>query len=521
MQVIQSTRAPIDTSKPTDIPLAPAEMAEMKVHLRFLRENRKVLDLKVNAAEDLLLNGVREPTHRGLVQHLLAKVERRRVELAVQRLDPAAAARLLEGIIRFSPDIAYLLSYLETLKNAERTDAVAALSEALKRIDFATVSAAQMRRVLDLIVELIDERARPDLVFSLLQSSTFQAAFDKSAESLPAPLAEIMIPLRAAHAVIVRGAKNPFDPAALARGAGMLLRAHERVLRAQSPAVRQRLFEQGLALGQESPRQVLPGLRVLLDAFPRDDRAFSDAAFRLAGFCLTAGLESDARAILTQLKHDFPSFRLPARLLEALEGERLGDIGLSERLPKAEGRERFVNGILIARNVPVSVRVGGANDVERYAKSAELIRSLALPNLVPLIASGTTEAGVPYLASARVGRGANEVLRGQAKREQAIEAAHEITCILAALANAGVRLPDARYRRFAIEESGRIWLRDLVDAERAEPSTALASHALLARELCLDLLGRADRFVLPELTRTAIATAESCVAVVRALDELR
>ncbi|MEE8201438.1 MAG: hypothetical protein V3R29_09755, partial [Candidatus Acidoferrales bacterium] len=65
-------------------------MAALREHFRFLRENRKELRLKVNAAEDLLLNGVREPTHRGVCQHLLGKVERGAVLSAAERLAPAA-----------------------------------------------------------------------------------------------------------------------------------------------------------------------------------------------------------------------------------------------------------------------------------------------------------------------------------------------------------------------------------------------------------------------------------------------
>jgi hypothetical protein len=494
----------------------------MKIHFRFLREHRRTLDLKVNAAEDLLLNGAREPTHRGLCQHLLAKVERRRVELAVQRLDPAQSAKLLEGIIRFSPDIAYLLTYLESLKNAERPDAVAALSEALKRIDFAVVSAAQMRRVLELIVELIGERSRPDLLFSLLQSSTFQEAFDKSAEKLPAPLADIMIPLRAAHAVVVRGAKNPFDAAALARGVGMLLRAHEKVLRAQTTKVRERLFELGLELATEPVRQHLPGLRVLLDGFSREDRAFSDAAFRLASFCLRFGLEDEARTLLTQLKKEYPNFRLPARLLEALDGERIGEIGLSvsERTGGGEERERFLNGISLVSQVPVAVRVGTEADIERYRASAELQRSIALPGVLPLVLAGTTEKGLPFLATARIGRPANEILRGATKRADSIAFVSEAVRILSALGSVGVQLPDVRFRRFVIDEGGRLWLRDLLDAARVEASVALAAHSLLAREFFSDVLSRADRFVLSDGLREKLALAGDCVAIARLVDEL-
>ena len=60
----------------------------MRLHFRFLKEYRKVLRLRVNAAEDLLLNGKRAPTHRGVCQHLLAKIDRARVVGATQQLEP-------------------------------------------------------------------------------------------------------------------------------------------------------------------------------------------------------------------------------------------------------------------------------------------------------------------------------------------------------------------------------------------------------------------------------------------------
>jgi hypothetical protein len=51
----------------------------MKEHFKFLRQHRKLLKLRLNATEDLLLNGVKDPVHRGVCQHLLAKVEKDRV----------------------------------------------------------------------------------------------------------------------------------------------------------------------------------------------------------------------------------------------------------------------------------------------------------------------------------------------------------------------------------------------------------------------------------------------------------
>ncbi len=523
VQVIASSKAPVDTSKPADIPLTPAEVAEMRIHFRFLKESRRLLDLKVNATEDLLLNGVREPTHRGVCQHLLAKVERHRVELAVARLDPAAAARLLEGIIRFSPDIAYLLLYLETLKNAERPDATAALSEALRRIDFSVVSHAHMRRVLDLIVELRGERDRPALLFSLLESRTFQEAFDKSTESLPEALAELVVPLRAAHAVIVRGAKNPADAASLGRGVAMLLRSNERVLRGLSSKARERLFDFGLELDGDGRKPELPGLEALLDALPKDDRASSDAAFRLAKWCLRGGLEKEARKLLKRLAEEHPNFRLPQRLLEALDGPRVGAIGLSERVSLGAPleRERFLNGMLVLRQIPVWVRLGTANDLDRYARAVDIARGLAVPGVASILASGSAGPSIPYLATPRLGRSGNEVLlRGGAKPTDVLAACGEIVRILSALADAGVKLPDARLRRFAVDDAGRVWLRDLVDAKRCPAETARPAHTELAREVVGELFTRTSDLVGLASVQEKIRTAADCVAMVRLLDEI-
>ncbi len=105
-RVLSKKPKPVDLRKDdVEEPLSAREVAALREHFRFLQENRRELRLKVNGAEDLLLNGVREPTHRGVCQHLLSKVERGAVLSASERLAPAAAARLLAGIIRFSADI--------------------------------------------------------------------------------------------------------------------------------------------------------------------------------------------------------------------------------------------------------------------------------------------------------------------------------------------------------------------------------------------------------------------------------
>ncbi len=519
---IAAAKPPVDVAKPADAPLSEAEAAEMRVHLRFLKEHRKILALKLNAAEDLLLNGAREPTHRGVCQHLLDKVEKSRVELAAPRLDLGSRMRLLEGIIRFSPDIAYLLLYLESLKDASRPDAVPALTAALRRIDFETVSAAQMRRVLDLIVELTRERDRPQLLFSLLSSSTFQKAFDASAERLPDALAGIVVPLRAAHAVIVRGAPNPTDADSLARGAEMLLSLPESVLRSQSPAVCRRLFEVGIELATEPRDKCTAGLRVLFEAMPRGDRAYADAALALSRWLLARGLERDARALFAVLAKD--KVEVPRHWVVALDGKRIGGIGLTERPPREDPnrapRESFVSGVQLSKQRSVWLRVGAPSDVERYARAAELSKSIALVGVAPVVEHGLTEQGQPYLAVEHHGRAANEVLLGKSgtTKSSALALCGEASAILGALGLCGVRLPDVRFRRFAVDDHGRLWLRDLMDAERA--ADAAEHNTRLALEFCFDVLTRVPRLALSSASEESLRGATDTVALARALEAL-
>jgi hypothetical protein len=110
---------PLLDGKAIEEPLTPDELAELRQQLRFLREHRKVLHLRVNAQEDLLLNEVRQPTRRGVCLHLLNKVDRAQVFSAAERLDPAAATRLAEGVLRISPGVDYLLLYLDCVRRSQ------------------------------------------------------------------------------------------------------------------------------------------------------------------------------------------------------------------------------------------------------------------------------------------------------------------------------------------------------------------------------------------------------------------
>ena len=244
----------------------------------------------------------------------------------------------------------------------------------------------------------------------------------------------------------------------------MLLSLHESVLRSQSPAVCRRLFEVGIELATEPRDKCTAGLRVLFEAMPRDalrddpwkshpfgcsaaaptgdtrrggDRAYADAALALSRWLLARGLERDARALFAVLAKD--KVEVPRHWIVALDGKRIGGIGLTERPPREDPnrapRESFVSGVQLSKQRSVWLRVGAPSDVERYARAVELSKSIALVGVAPVVEHGLTEQGQPYLAVEHHGRAANEVLLGKSgtTKSSALAICGEAAAILGAL----------------------------------------------------------------------------------------
>ncbi|MEZ4222044.1 MAG: hypothetical protein R3B13_14010 [Polyangiaceae bacterium] len=486
--VIERARA-VDTSKPADEPLSAEEAAEMREHFRFLRDNRKLLQLRLNAAEDLLINGAREPEHRGVCQHLLSKVDRARVESVVPRLDPAARSRFLAGVVRLCPDVPYLLLYLESVKeSASQADATAALTRALHHIDFSQISAAQMRRLLDLIAELFDERDRPQLLFGLLRSTSFRDAFDRSAEALPSALADSFVPLRAVHAVVLRGKRNPHDAAALAQGAAILLGARDTVLRSHGLEAKRRLLELGLSL-RDHAEEVASGLATLAKSLPEEAHERSEAQLRVAGYLLSVNREAAARRLLERLRRDAPGFKRPQRWLDALSAPRFGRYAAIEQKGESRRGSRFVSAVSLRTQQLVWLCTGDAADAESFDALAPSREQMALPGVLPLLEVERTAEGVPYFVVPKRGRGAYECIKKDGiSAQDASTVCEDAVALLMALAQRGIELPDVRLDRFAID-SGRLWLRDWRGAAVTTPSDAAVVQLGHARELCGLVLG--------------------------------
>src|SRR5437763_980652 len=162
-----------------EAPLTPAEVTEMKEHLAFLRRYREVLRLKLNAAEDLLVNQQREPSERGVCRHLLGKVDRAVIERAIEREplhgDAAARARMLAGAVRLTADVGVLLAYLQApahvragmlelaigpgVSPAVADRAVGVLLPSLQR-DGRSYARFAIRRAGQLLARHVDDKAR-------------------------------------------------------------------------------------------------------------------------------------------------------------------------------------------------------------------------------------------------------------------------------------------------------------------------------------------------------------------------
>ncbi len=460
---------PVLDGKPAEEPLTPEELAEMKQQLRFLRDHRRALQLRVNAQEDLLLNGAREPERRGVCQHLLSKVDRARVLSASERLEPAAATRLAEGVLRIAPSLDYLLLYLECVRrSASTTHAVSALVHALSSIDFAAVSAGQMRRVLDLVVELYDARQLPQILFGLFEGKAFREAFDASAAELPEALASIVVPLRAVQLVVLRDKPNRFGAEMLARGVRLLLEGDAAALLRYPPPVRRRLLELGLAAGAAREPGSSASLLALHAGVKGDER--EELGLELAREWIASDREKDARKLLREL-----DTKRARRWLETLDLPRRGRFALIG----AEGARAST--VFLDSMGPATVLSGAAP------------LDLPVPGVAPLLAVGTTDDGTPWFAVARPGQRLSFLIdrrRGVA-RSTLLAACSEASRLLATLAGLGVRLPDAAPGRFELDRADRLWLGDPTGATRGDPREIDAAHAALVAAFCRDVLAAA------------------------------
>jgi len=501
--------------------LDPTEVAEMKGHLAFLRRYKDMLRVKLNATEDLLVNGQREPGERGVCHHLLAKVDRGVIEAAVQReplrSDPAGRARMLAGAIRLTGDVGVLLAYLETLAQVRsHAEAAEAFAEVVRRIDFESLSATRLARLLQVLIATFVDHERVRVLFSLLSTESFRRAFDATAPALAPDTADAFAPLRAVHRRLVEDAAAGDPPALLVRGMEQVLSAPDPVLRGYSEALRAGLLE--LALNPETPPVLADrAVGILLPTMPRDGRTYPRLALRRAAQLLERHADDRARVVLADLHRARPDVRAAATWHAALDARRLGRVALTGELP---ARGRLAPAFWLDGRRSLWLRTAAAPEAERLATEAHLQAGLALPAVAPVVEQGIA-SGIPYVAVAGPGRplvvdgGPFELGRG-------LFLAAAAARILRALALAGAALPDAAPERFLYAPPSTLVLADLDGTERRDPADAAERHAGLALALAQMLVPPVGAGALePEtaaLLARALAEPRSLAELVTALD---
>ncbi len=506
-------------SSPTGEPLTADEVVEMKQHLGFLREYKDALRLRLNAAEDLLVNGRREPSDRGVCRHLLGKVDRAVIDAAVGRepmkSNAPARARMLAGAIRLTADVGVLLAYLETLAmSRSHAEAAQAFAEVVRRIDFESLSATRLARLLQVLTETFAGQERVQVLFSLLDGDAFRRAFDAAEPMLPPEVAAVFAPLRAVHRRLA-GETTPASASGgdasdrLAVGLEQVLAAPDPVLRGYAEPLRLRMLE--LALDPGIPAALADrAAGVLLTSLARTGKTFTRLAMRRASQLLARHVDDRARAVLEEVKRAAPGFQTTARWLGALDAKHMGRIALTASPPE---RGRLGAGFWLDGQRPVWFRTAPAGDAARLAAEAALQRTLALPGVAPVVEHGVA-SGIPYVAVLSAGR---PFLVDAAQPEQGASlafAAH-VARLVRALALAGVTLPDAAPERFCITGDRTLTLADLDGAERVASEEAAAIAFTTAASAVQALLAPG---VLAAEPLAAALTSGDLVALVQALD---
>jgi hypothetical protein len=492
-------------------PLSPEEQREMSEHLAFFRQFKPYLGLSLNATEDLLVNGVRPPTDRGVCKHLLSKLDRRAIERALGReavkTSPGLRARLLAGAVRISPDVGNLLAYLEALTwVADKHEAAAAFGATIDRIDFGTVSASQMAGTLDVIEKTFEGQERIQALFGLLENETFRRALDRTLSSLPEPLRAEFAPLSAAHRAVMRGElpRDASERFLAEQGVATWLGAPDRVLRSYPGPVRRRLLQ--YALGDVDLSRIAKPIRILVDALPREDPASANLALALFDRFMAARQDDLARGLLNALLQAQPNLRRAKQRQEILGWPRKGRLAIPPGGPKPERLRR-----VFSFDLPgfVWARFGTLQDGVRLEGEAELQASLLVPGVASCLGYGTGPDATPYVVIAPGSPGARQLHMGAIRAlplREALSMAAEGIKILVGLAFAGVDMPDASALRFANERApSSLRLLDM-DGARQRPQEACRAHAAeLAVAFCRELLGAEGRGSLRRDTPRAIA----------------
>ena len=165
--------------RPMHESLSEQEQKVVKRHLAFLKAYRQVLRLKLNANEDLWVNGVKKPEDRGGCKHLFGKIDSNTIEAALLRgkLSENNKQRLqfLEGAAALIQDVKIWVSYFQCLKETSPEVLLTAFEQSLTWIDFEQMSESKLKKLLVFLWEGFSGGTRLSLWMQLMGQKAFRA----------------------------------------------------------------------------------------------------------------------------------------------------------------------------------------------------------------------------------------------------------------------------------------------------------------------------------------------------------
>ncbi len=362
----------------------------------------------------------------------------------------------------------------------------------MRRIDFESLSATRLARLLQVLTETFQGQERVQVLFGLLDGDAFRRAFDAAVAALPPEVAAIFAPLRAVHRRLRAEPSGAGEAGGLAVGLEQVMAAPDPVLRGYPEPLRIRMLE--LALDPAIPATLADrAAHVLLTSLTRAGKTFTRLAMRRASQLLARHVDDRARATLEEVKRAAPGYHAAERWLTALDARHMGRVAVTSSPPE---RGRLAAAFWLDGQRPVWLRTAPAADAERLANEAELQAALALPNTAPVVEHGVA-SGIPYVAVVAAGQPWHSARRRRLDPTTALVSAAQVARILRALALAGVALPDADPERFCVgnDRTPTLVLTDLDgarattkdDAERINTASATALAHRLAPALMRDL----------------------------------
>ena len=458
----------------------------------MLKRFKKSLRLSLNAAEDLLVNGAREPDDRGVLKHLFAKVDRQVVHAALSR-EPFASDRglrgvFLAGIVRLRPSFDTLLAYLETVADGDRRAAAEAFGLTVQRLAFSEASAAQLDQIVALVHETFEGHDRTQAMLGLI---------DEAHEALHAHRDQIepvrwrsLAPLVAAHGVVVRGEAVPESEegrALIAKGVDQWLSAPAPVLRSYPEPLRWRLAEYAVRAAKEIRPHTVPA--ALMASLPATDSRFARLAQPRAEALARSGQLDAARALLrpvAEQNHPPAAIKTLARVLAwPMVGKATFD--------PTRGPGRLRRAFELRIGAHGWGRTAPADAAGALVAEARRQSDLLVPGIAIVLGHGLADDGSAYVIVG--GRGRPWVINPSAPMAEVLQLILDAALIARAVDSVGLTLPDLHPARFLIHgRPGRLTLADLAGVKAVDATQAALTHGPrilgLARDVARDAEGR-------------------------------